>query len=91
MQAYHYRHGGESINHIFTRVNKHIKKILNLNYHQRVIIISHADPLMTLIYGVVDKDPEKYLLKKRLQIPMGGIAKITYINTKLSNFSQLNY
>lgn len=87
----HRQGGGESVGSVFSRCVRVINSTLKNQSEGNVIVVSHGDQIMALIYGLVDGDPKKLFQKTRPYIPMGGVAQLVFKNDQLSEFQRLNY
>lgn len=83
--------GGESIRDVFERSKKLIDRIIKEHAGKSSIVVTHADSVMMLIHGLGNGDPEKYLSKSRPYIPIGGIVKLEFTSSQLTDFKQVNY
>ena len=88
---FHLKNNGETIKKVFLRANKFLNKVFKKHKNKNVLIVSHGDVLMTLIYALVEKDINKYFEKTKDYIPKAGLAKLEFEGKKLKNFKQINY
>jgi len=63
----HLKRGGEAIEEVNTRVKKFIKGILKKHSNQKVVVISHGDPLMVI---------QPFLLRGKLKEAPGAVIII---------------
>ncbi len=91
-QPFHLQHGGETSSQIFARTKKFIDSLLKNYSGQNIIIITHGDPITSLVGRLVDQDSHYYTHPHHPYIPMGGIIKLGFTSkTSTPRFSQLNY
>jgi len=91
IHPFHLEHGGETINEVYQRAMGFLNKMLVNNKGKNILIVSHGDPLMVLIYSLADKNLAKYFAKTRDYIPMGGLVKLEFEDKKFKSFKQINY
>lgn len=84
----HKKHG-ESLNSVFYRVKKFVDRLLKHHQGKNIIIVSHGDPIMILIYGLVDGNPHLHLQKTRPYIPKGGVIRLVFRGQNLDSFQQI--
>ncbi|MBU1085482.1 MAG: histidine phosphatase family protein [Candidatus Beckwithbacteria bacterium] len=88
---YHIKNKGETLDEIFKRANKLFQRVLEKHKDQNVLLVSHGDPCMAIIYGLATNDINNYFQDSQTYIPKGGLAKFDFENTTLKHFSPLNY
>lgn len=89
MQPIHVRNAGETIKQVFTRCNTLVTKIIKKHEGENVLIVTHGDPLMALVYGLVDKDLRNYFTKTRKYLPKGALVKFEFKNYKLHDYHEV--
>ena len=87
----HLNNDGETIKQIYARMKKFLEMILEKHKGKNILIISHGDPIILLLYGIVEKDLNKYYKKTLTYIPKGGICRLKFEGKNLANFKQINY
>ncbi|MDQ6984831.1 MAG: histidine phosphatase family protein [Candidatus Dojkabacteria bacterium] len=90
----HIAAGGETLDSVYTRMNKFISSKLKEHKNESFIICSHGDPMM--IYSMkkrsIEIDPNVSLHKQANFIPMGGAMKLKFDDAnELVDFEELNY
>ena len=88
---FHLKHGGETIEKIALRFSKFIAIVLKRHSGENILVVSHGEPSMILIYQLVDNSWKKYLRQTKTNIPKGGLAKLEFKGHQLKEFSQINY
>ncbi|MBI2009560.1 MAG: histidine phosphatase family protein [Candidatus Chisholmbacteria bacterium] len=83
--------GGETMTAIFKRMHRLITHLRSQFTGKNIVVVSHGDPIMLLLYGLVDGDLEKYVQRRYPYVPMGGIIKLVFAKEKLTDWQQLNY
>lgn len=83
--------GGETIKQVYDRINFFLEMILKKHKGKNVLIVSHGDPIIFLLYGIVEKDLNRYYKKTLTYIPKGGICRLKFEGKDLVNFKQINY
>jgi|SRR3989344_6637064 len=82
LDNFHIKNKGESINNIFLRVDKLIKRILKNYPNKNVICVSHGDPIMIYVLRkkgtIVDGSLETF--EKNNYIQKAGIIKLEIKN-----------
>ena len=87
----HLQKGGETLDSVALRTSKIVKQVLKAHSGKTILLVSHGDTCMTMIYQQVDHDANQYLKQSRPNIPLTGLVKFQFKNQKLINFTQLNY
>ncbi len=88
----HLKNGGETIEEVNMRMKKFIKGILKKHSHQKVVVVSHGDPLMTYITFLIKGKVERSSWRGDNYIPMGGVFKLVFDeNGKLASHERVNY
>jgi broad specificity phosphatase PhoE len=87
----HIKNKGETIMQIYKRIYKLVFKIINKHLEENVVVVAHGDPIMILIYGLVNKNYNLMLHPTKIYIPKGGMAKLTFLGRKFLKFEQINY
>lgn len=88
----HLKNGGETIEEINTRMKKFIGRILEKHPHQRVIVVSHGDPLMAYAAFLIKGKAERSSWRGNNYISMGGILKLVFDEEgKLASHTRVNY
>ena len=82
---------GETIKQIYDRMEKFLEIILEKHKGENILIVSHGDPINFLLYGIVEKDLNRYYKKTLSYIPKGGICQLKFEGKDLINFKQINY
>lgn len=82
--------GGESKRELFERGKKLIDEVIKSS-EKRVVLVSHSDPILMWLAGIIDNDLESFLVNKRKYIPQGGVAKLEFEEEKQVGFEQVNY
>lgn len=80
---------GESLNSVFYRVKKFIALVINRHTGKNIIIVSHGDPIMLTIYGLVDHNPTLLLKKTRPYISKGGVMRLIFRGQLLDSCQQV--
>ena len=87
----HIQGGGESIEEIYTRMKKFIDRVLTKHCSNKVIVVSHGDPLMIYTVTLIEEKVDG-LRRRRDYIPKGGILKLVFDkDKKLKSYSRINY
>ena len=87
---YHINNGGETIDDIFSRVNSLISEVIRDRIVNKVILVSHGDPIMIYIrkmqkLPMVSMDGPDY-------IPKGGIMHLIFdTDKKLVTYERVNF
>jgi broad specificity phosphatase PhoE len=89
MQPIHVRNAGETIKQVFTRTKKLVTRILKKHKGENVLLVTHGDPSMALIYGLVDKDLRNYFKKTRKYLSKGSLVKFEFFEGKLINYQEI--
>ncbi len=85
--------GGETMKHVYSRMKRMVKKVLEKHADESVVCVVHGDPLMTyhiLASGnIIDKthrlkDYDSY-------IPKAGVIRMEYEKGKFTRKSKINY
>lgn len=87
----HIKNHGETVAEIYKRVYKFIFKIINKHLEENVVVVFHGDPIMILIYGLVNKNYNLIFHQNKKYIPKGGMAKLTFLGRKFLKFIEINY
>ena len=83
--------GGETTKQVYNRMKEFLEMILEKHKGENVLMVSHGDPIIFLLYGTVEKDLNKYFKKTLSYIPKGGICRLEFKGKNLTNFKQINY
>ena len=86
---FHLKHGGETLEDIFSRVNKFFQAILKRHQNQNVLVVSHGEPTMILVYHLVDNNHKKYFEQSKPNISKGGLVQFKFKGNQLTDFKQI--
>lgn len=89
---FHVENNGESIDKIFLRVNKLVKKVYQKHDRKNIIFVSHGDPIM--IYSMIKRDIKVKngdLMHEKYYIPKAGIIRVEIKNKRVIDISPINY
>ena len=82
LDDFHIKNKGESIDKIFLRVDKLVKKVLKKHKDKNIIFVSHGDPIMIYVLrkkGIII-DGSLKIFEKNNYIPKAGIVKLEIKN-----------
>lgn len=68
--------GGESIESIFRRMNRCIERLRKHYHGKNVLVVSHGDPIICLIGGLMYKNLNATFLDTLGYMPKGGLIKL---------------
>jgi len=93
---YHLQKKGETVEHVYRRMKRLLKKILIKYQNKNVIIVSHGDPIMVLALiesgNPIDKQHAIHSYLSVLPyVPKGGIIKIEYNKTIFNSMEHINF
>jgi broad specificity phosphatase PhoE len=91
IHPYHLKHGGETIDEMFERVSALLEKALEKHEGKSILIVSHGDPLIVLLYGLLEDSLNKYFDKTLDYIPMAGLVKLEFKGKKVLSFKKIGY
>ncbi len=91
IHPFHLQHGGETIDRMFERVSIFLEKVLAKHQGKKVLIVSHGDPLMVLMYGLFEDSLNKYFDQTLTYIPKSGLTKVEFTGKKVLSFKKINY
>lgn len=93
LDDFHIKNKGESIDEIFLRIDKLVKKVFKKHKNKNIILVSHGDPIM--IYVLKQKGIK---ISGRLEdfemnnyIPKAGIIKVDIKNKEVIDIKSINY
>jgi len=93
LTKFHIKNKGESINDIFLRVDKLIKKVLKKYKNKNIIFVYHGDPIMIYILrkrGIkISGKLEDF--QNNNYIPKAGMIELNFSKSELINIKTLNY
>src|SRR3989338_2804798 len=89
----HIQAHGETIEHIYLRMNRIVSKILREHSHNSVAVVSHGDPLMIYTLKISGKtiDGNHAITDYDTYIPKSGMTKIDYVKGQFHDISKINY
>ncbi len=79
--ARHIEGGGETREVVYTRMNSLIEKLKLTSQNSTYLIVSHADPIIILLAGILKK-PVRY-------IPMGGLVMLDYSQKGIPKYQEI--
>lgn len=77
----HIQGGGETEEAIFVRMNDFVDTLKSTSKNSNYLIISHGDPMMIFLRGVLKKDVR--------YIPMGGLVLLDYSQKGLPKYQEI--
>ena len=89
----HIDFGGETLEHLYNRVDRFVKKILEKHSGGSIVCVSHGDPIMTyhiLASGNIIDETHR-LMTYDSYIPKSGIIRMVYEDGRLIEKTKLNY
>jgi len=93
LDNFHIKNKGESIDEIFLRIDKLVKKVLKKHKDKNIIFVSHGDPIMIYILrkkGIkISGKLEDF--QNNNYIPKAGMIKLDFNKSELINIKTLNY
>ena len=89
----HIQSHGETIEHIYLRMNRIVSKILREHSHNSVAVVSHGDPLMIYTLKISGKiiDENHAITDYNTYIPKSGMIRINYVKGQFHDISKINY
>jgi len=92
----HIQKGGETVEHVYIRMKRLIKKILLNDYYTQAVVVSHGDPMMVLALiesgNIIDSTHAIHSYISFLPyIPKGGMIQMVYKNSNLQFLKKVNY
>jgi len=86
LDDFHIKNKGESIEKIFFRMEKLVKKVLKKYPNKNVIFVSHGDPIMIYVLTKTNhKISSDDLINGKNYIPKAGIFELRFENIELIN------
>lgn len=93
LDDFHIKNKGESIDEIFLRVDKLVKKVLKKHKDKNIIFVSHGDPIMIYVLrkkGIII-DGSLEIFEKNNYIPKAEIIRVKMKSEKVINIKSINY
>lgn len=92
----HIKKGGETVEHVYTRMKRLINKILLNYYYSQAVVVSHGDPMMVLALiesgHIIDSTHAIHSYGSFLPyVPKGGMIQMVYEKSNLQFLKKVNY
>ncbi|MFZ2199358.1 MAG: histidine phosphatase family protein [Microgenomates group bacterium] len=81
LDARHIEGEGETMEAIFTRMSSFIDTLKRTSKNSNYLVISHGDPVMIFLHGVLKKDVR--------YIPMGGLVMLDYNQKGIPKYTEI--
>ncbi len=80
---------GETRQEVYERMQKYTNLMLKKHPGENIIAVSHGDPIMLLVYGLVDQNLDFHAQKTRPYIPKGGMFRLIFRGNRLDSCEQM--